>query len=312
MSSVLILGNGISRLLHEDMIKSWSGELWACNYAFLEWGDKITRLTGHVDVLEEAATYRERHGYTFEIWTGNLGLFKSEAPYIKLFTCPRVMKKDSGTTLVAQALTEGFDKILLCGFDIGGRDIYSRKLHTQEKTAWVNRWQLLRRVFGTQFESAIQFIGYDHKPMILKGSSKDTYSLRYKRGLPHIPDPEYVALFNLLYGERQYEHAPKVLVRYLRDGKAGWERPYAEKIANALVAKGEVEILGPYKEPFEPEITVTKEITKGMRKDTLLKIAEIRGNALPANLTKAEILEMFENTEPKDIGRLDFKRRVIE
>jgi len=312
--SVLILGNGISRLLHEDMIRSWTGELWACNYAFLEWGDRITRLTGHTDVLTKAAAYRERHGLSFEIWTGNLGKFKLDAPYVNLFTCSIETKRDSGTTLVAQALTEGFDKILVCGFDIGGRDIYSRKLHTQNKKSWVDRWRLLKGTFGRRFDEAIQFVGYDHGPMIRNGSARDAYYQRHVRGLPHIPDPEYIALYNSLYGPAAYEKdtRPGVRVRYLKDGKAGWERGYPEEIATRLAEQGEVEILGPFVDPYEPEIEAAEKIASGMRKDTLLKIAEIRGNRGAGKLTKVEIIEMFETTEPRGIGRLNFAQRLAE
>jgi len=55
MKKVLLLGNGISRLLYKDYINKWKGEIWACNRAFLEYGDRITRIAGHDEVMEEAA-----------------------------------------------------------------------------------------------------------------------------------------------------------------------------------------------------------------------------------------------------------------
>ena len=315
MKSVLILGNGISRLLHEDMIKNWSGEMWGCNYAYLEWGHKLTRLTGHVDVLVKAEKFREKNQCSFDIWSGNLGVFRSNAQYAKKFTCTGELTKDSGTTLVAQALTEQFDEILLCGFDLGGRDIYTRGHHTKCKRSWVKRWDLLRHTFPRQFKESIKFVGYDHKPLIMSGTNTALYCRRYMRGLPHIPDPAYIALFNLLYGQvshGQASHGQRlnsmVRVRYLKGGKIGWERHYREDIAMKLKAQGEVEILG----PEEPEIVADMKITKGIKNDTLVKIAQIRGIKGAEKRTKAEIFELMESTEAKGEGNLDYAGGGIE
>jgi len=315
MSSVLILGNGISRLLYEDMIKSWSGELWACNYAYLEWGHKLTRLTGHTDVIMKAANYREKNHHSFDIWTGNLGASRLNAQYVKHFTCPMELRKDSGTTLVAQALTEHFDEILICGYDLGGRDVYSRMNHKRSKSSWVKRWGQLRHIFPLQFEKSIKFVGYDHKPLIMRKTDTTLYGRRYMRGLPHIPDPAYIALFNLLYGQASYSRRiePMVKVRYLKGAKCGWERPYPDAIANRLAARGEVEILGPFEETSEElEIAAATEITKNMKKSTLVKIAKIRGYDGAEKLTKAGIVKLFESTELKGEGRIDYEGEVIE
>ena len=99
-----------------------------------------------------------------------------------------------------------------------------------------------------------------------------------------------------------------VRVRYLKGGKIGWERQYPEDIAMKLKAQGEVEILS----PEEPKIVADMDITKGIKKDTLLKIAEIRGIKGAEKLTKAEIFELMESTEAKGEGNLDYAGGGIE
>lgn len=32
--NILLIGNGISRLLFQDFIDKWQGEKWVCNYAY--------------------------------------------------------------------------------------------------------------------------------------------------------------------------------------------------------------------------------------------------------------------------------------
>ena len=299
MQEVLILGNGISRLLHEDMIESWTGELWATNYSYLEYGHKITRLTGHVDVLAKAMEYRDEGRLSFSIWTGNLGRIP-EGDRVEKFTCPPEFWKDSGTVLIAQALAEGFDRILMCGYDHGGRDIYTLKLHERNKTSWVNRLRGLAGYYAERF-GAVEYVGFDHKPYILSDEDPGKYYQRYVKGLPHIPDPDYIALSQLLYGDEAIYGRRRfrvIRVKYITGQKLGFEAEYNEEIAQRLAGKGEVEIIGVVKEekPEEPEVAADMKITARMGKDTLIKIAELKGIEIgdPDAWTKAEIREIIE------------------
>lgn len=289
---VLILGNGISRLLQEDRIRKWNGELWACNNAYREWGEKITRLTGHHDVLGEALAYRKEHGHAYEIWTGSMGRFGDDT-CIKCFTCPPEHRKDSGTTLIAQAFCERVDRAHVCGFDFGGRDIYTVQLHTRNKDSWMERWRAIRDSAPERFDRMIEFVGYDHLPAI-RDREMRSYRQRYRRGLPHIPDPDYIALFNLLYGVREvYDMGDErmVDVRYLAPHRsAGWETRYRYDIAKKLEGKGELKILDM---PEEATITETPNITTRMTRATVEKIARLRGIENPERYNKRDIVRML-------------------
>lgn len=120
MSSVLILGNGVSRLTEKSYIDNWKGELWACNFAFKEYMflPHIDRLgSAHREVLEEAIQFRRDHGLDFRLFS-----------YIKMtevepFACAKGWS--TGSLMLQQAMYENFDKIVLAGFDMGGPDIYN-------------------------------------------------------------------------------------------------------------------------------------------------------------------------------------------
>jgi len=248
VDDVLILGNGISRLTYDRFIKEWLGELWGCNSIYIEYGAQLTRLTGHTDVLRKAVEYREANGCRYEIWAGHLGRNVIEGA--KSFTCPPELCRDSGSTMVAQALHEGRRRILVCGFDFGGYDVLSSKLQEQNKTNWVKRWREIARKYTLD---RVEFIGYDHKPFIASGEKAAKYWQQYSRGRAHIDDPEYLALVEGLYGiEALRPREDKIVkVRYLRGPRAGWETEYKEAIALKLAERGEVEII-PEPEP-EPE-----------------------------------------------------------
>ena len=194
MSVVLILGNGISRLLLADRIAIWAGEVWGCNRAYLEpaIGPRLLRLTGHPAVMAEALAYKlQRHYAPWEIWGPITGV-NTVTP----FTCPDKYRRDSGTTLVAQALHEGLD-VAAAGFDLGGPDIHSPRHWTQTRTGWVKRWRRLGERYGWD---RIEFWGHDHKPFLRSGEEPSAYQKRYVAGIPHIPGEEYRRLFAEQYG----------------------------------------------------------------------------------------------------------------
>lgn len=191
--AVLILGNGISRLSYSDFIQSWAqsgGEVWAANYAFREFGPIITRIAGHKEAMVEAVAYRAEHGLSYEIWGGNTGRV---LPGSRVFTVPPKWLRDTGSTLVAQALHEGYERIVCCGYDFGGPDVLSPGLWRQDKRNWIERWQEIYRQWGLD---RVEFVGHDHKPYIVStiGNRRKIrdYSSRYLRGLPHIDRPEYI------------------------------------------------------------------------------------------------------------------------
>ncbi len=245
MSEVLILGNGISRLLHEDTIRSWPGELWGCNYAFREFGPQLTRLTGHVAVLREARAYRDQHGFAYQIWGGHLSGID---PDMHAFTCPRQFCKDSGTTLVAQAFEEGYERIRVVGFDLGGPDVLSPGIEDQNKTMWIKRWRELARHYGL---ARVRFVGYDHKPMIQGDFNERFYARRYQSGQPHIPGEEYARLLGERTGRpiipvTEEEVLGKgntmVTVEYIEGPRVGWQTQYPSGIAYKMAGKKNPEI----------------------------------------------------------------------
>lgn len=169
--NVLILGNGLSRLSFDAAIRAYSGLIWGCNRVYLDYGDVLDGLAGHGDVMDEAARFRESNGWKFRI------LGSDEDP----LTCEAKYRKDTGTTLVAEALTRGHT-VELCGFDLGGLDVYSPGHEKKNKTTWVKRWREIFREFGS---GNLSFWGHDHKPFIQSGQPADSYWKAYSKGKSH-------------------------------------------------------------------------------------------------------------------------------
>jgi len=235
MTETLILGNGISRLAYVDLIRDWPGEVWGCNRAYLDHGDKLTRLCGHDDVMIEARQYRDDQGLSYEIWGGHIG---GGSATEKAFTCPPGFRKDSGTTLVAQALHEG-RAIALCGFDLGGPDIHSPGLEKQLKHNWIDRWRNIVKTYG---DENIRFIGFDHLWFINSNLSALEYSRKYAAGRPHIFDDEYLKVWEKWAGKPPFvtgDEYMKVQVKY-KDGRLA---QMDAEIAHKMQAKGKVEIV---------------------------------------------------------------------
>lgn len=283
--TVLILGNGISRLLHDEFIDSFVGELWVANYAYRRYGARATRVCGHSDVMQQAAAYRDQYGFHFKIM-GRVN-DRTECPV----TIPSEFRKDSGSTMAAQALEEGYD-VYLCGFDLGGPDVLSPNLHLQNKRVWVRRWKAIIERYGAE---RVHFVGHDHLPVILAGND-ECYARRYRQGLPHIPNPDYIALHRLIYGSHgawRPEHV--VRVRYLTK-KPGFETEYNEDIAMKLVNKGVVEIIGEPRQ-VEPGTQVEAEtrVTTRMSKESLVEVARLRGIDDAEELTKSELLALLKD-----------------
>ena len=118
MKSVLILGNGESRKNSIDYITNWQNEIWVCNEAYIEpWSQKTRVGTVHKFIADLATEHKKTTNEKFEIYTN---------------TCPALYKNtfayqygwSTGNLSILQALYERYEKICLCGFDFGGKDIY--------------------------------------------------------------------------------------------------------------------------------------------------------------------------------------------
>jgi hypothetical protein len=211
---VLILGNGISRALFASAINDWQGEVWGCNRAYLDYGKKLTLIAGHRDVMDDASDYRKLNALSYKI-IGSI----IEGPIDCKLTCNVEFRKDTGTTLVAEALTHGYD-VELVGFDLGGKDIYSPNHQMFNKTSWVRRWRKLFSVFDS---NKVTFWGYDHKPFILSNMPADTYALKYNNSKAHIDNPEYEKLLSVYtdaYYKALWDRLPKVALKNI--GKREW------------------------------------------------------------------------------------------
>lgn len=206
--TVLILGNGLSRLAFHEAILAYNGPVWGCNRVYLDYGDTIDALAGHADVMEEARSWRDSHGQSFDIFGIDEGLI-----------APDIYRKDTGTTLVAEALTRGFN-VIVCGFDLGGFDVYSPGHEKKNKTTWVQRWRLIFRKFDPD---RVTFWGYDHKPFLLSDAPAATYSRKYTRGENHIPDEAYQKTVKSWTGDysRVFALVPQVYLKNI--GKREWK-----------------------------------------------------------------------------------------
>ena len=230
---VLILGNGLSRLAFDAAIRAHTGPVWGCNAIYLDYGDKLDRIAGHDWCMADAARVREEKGYTYKIlgglkWSGDIG---DEA-----FTCKPIFRENTGTTMVAEALTRGHN-VIACGFDMGGPDVYSPDHEKRNKTVWVTRWRLIFEEFGSD---RVTFWGYDHKPFLLQKGNAREYSKKYMAGEVHIPDPAYaqaVAEWDNDYS-RILARVPKA--RFKNIGNREW---YFEEIPG--VFRGGAEVIIP-------------------------------------------------------------------
>jgi hypothetical protein len=241
--TVLILGNGLSRLAFDKKIREFRGPVWGCNRAYLDYGDKLAALAGHADVMVEAQGARDALGQQFKIFGQD-----------EEFTARELFRKDTGTTLVAEALTRGFD-VIVCGFDLGGPDVYSPGHERKNKTTWVSRWRL---IFQTFDPARVTFWGYDHKPFILSGEPAATYARKYTRGENHIPDETYQKAVNSWTGDysRVFALVPQVYLKNI--GKREWkflESDEQLRVGRRIVLPEEVakKYMALYKFEFEIE-----------------------------------------------------------
>lgn len=215
METILILGNGLSRLAFDKEIRDFPGEVWGCNNIYLDYGDKVTAITGHDWCLIDAKREREKKGYKYRIFTG---LKWDGGSGEESFTCAGKYRQDSGTALVAEALTRGC-RVIACGFDMGGPDVYSPDHEKRNKTIWIKRWRLLFKEFSPD---RVTFWGYDHKPFILSNRPADEYFREYSKGKAHLKDGSYQGILDNWTGNysRIWERLPHVILKNV--GRRAW------------------------------------------------------------------------------------------
>lgn len=185
-NTVLILGNGISRLLFHDFIKNWKGQIWGCNFIYLDFAEELDIITGHYDVMRLAKEERTDNNYKYKIMCkGIAGDFGYRGPVR--------FSKDSGSTLIAHAMHDGYN-VIVAGFDLGGPDIYSHDHSTLNKANWVLRWRGLVETYGFR---RIKFLGFNHMPFIRSNENPNEYFIKYNKGESHIDHPDYRKLLEL-------------------------------------------------------------------------------------------------------------------
>lgn len=194
--SVLIIGNGVSRKQYSEFIKTWDSEIWACNRAFLEIDSfpRLDRLTGDSDAIIEAIAFRKKTKAKFTIYLRScvyhnlIDSLKYPKEEVNEILIPDKFQKDSGTTLVAMAYIEGYTDIKCLGFDLGGKDLYVKHHETRNKSNWISNW---RRIFSMYSPTRMEFIGKDHKPVILSNKPETVYARLYLNGKDHLQYEEF-------------------------------------------------------------------------------------------------------------------------
>lgn len=185
MARVLILGNGKSRLNQKGFISTWKDGIWGCNRIFNEYSElpRLNRVTGDLHGLKGLIDFKRINKASYEIYAKKAYIERFPKARLKSFTVPNEFQNDSGTSLIAQALFEGYDKIYVAGFDLGGPDVYVKMHEHRNKTAWVNRWRAIYFEFGLD---RVHFVGKNHKDFIMSTLPANTYSKIYTRGGDHL------------------------------------------------------------------------------------------------------------------------------
>lgn len=194
MKEVLLLGNGISRQepINKNFIDNWNKEVWGCNRVFKEYKNlpRLDILMGDYAAILEAIEYKKEFGATYTIYGKKnkpliVDLHKAGEPLNLIEEVPIKYQKDTGTTLVRMALNRGYDKIYLCGFDLGGPDIYMANHELRNKSNWIENWRQIDKEYGLD---KIEFIGKDHKKLIQSDLPIDSYANLYMNNKNHLED----------------------------------------------------------------------------------------------------------------------------
>lgn len=183
---VMIIGNGVSRLNFQKEITEWDGEIWGCNSVYLEVASgslhRLDRIIGDKDATKKAIQYKNKYGYNYVVYN-KFVVKKKDIPGAVPITLPKRFIRDSGSTLVAMAIIEGYEEIVCVGFDLGGKDIYVKNHQYKNKATWIRNW---RRIAYDLSLRNVTFLGKDHKPYIMSKDPEDAYAIKYMRGEDHL------------------------------------------------------------------------------------------------------------------------------
>lgn len=154
--TVLILGNGKSRLKYEEFIHNWQGDIWGCNWIFQE-VDKFKNITRigsvHDEVIEKMYVGRQINSQDYSIWTKpNFKSKFTDYPDLCYFSDGRGWS--TGNLMILQALTEHYKRIYLCGFDFGGADVYQP--YNVEGSNFKKQFKEINNKFG---KTKFKFVG---------------------------------------------------------------------------------------------------------------------------------------------------------
>ena len=196
---VMIIGNGVSRLDYQKEIAEWDGEIWGCNSIYLEIASgslqRLDRVIGDKDAVKKAIQYKNKYGYNYIVYN-KFVVKKKDIPGAIPITIPKRFVRDSGSTLVAMAIIEGYDDIVCVGFDLGGKDIYVKDHDKKNKSTWIRNW---RRLAYDLCIDKVRFLGKDHKPYIISRDSETAYADKYLRGENHLG---YIEKSNVKFDEK--------------------------------------------------------------------------------------------------------------
>ncbi len=187
--SVLIIGNGESRKDKEcvEFIQNWKHEIWGCNSIYIEAKEgsipRLDVLTGDRKALIPASEYKQKFNLTYRMYTRRTVEKGMRIPGVKPLKVPLRYTMDSGSTLVAKAIVDGYDEIFCVGFDLGGKDIYVKGHENRNKSRWIRNWRKIANELGLD---NVHFVGKDHLPYILSNESDEKYAKMYLRGLNHL------------------------------------------------------------------------------------------------------------------------------
>ena len=121
MKEVIILGNNKIRKEKSivKILKEWTGELWACNHAYLE-DLPFTKIGSvHPEVMIEAETYRVENKLKYRIMT------KAPVEGYDFDVFQEYFGWSTGMEFIKEAYQKGYDRIILAGFKFeDGFDIY--------------------------------------------------------------------------------------------------------------------------------------------------------------------------------------------
>src|SRR5208282_5558142 len=127
-NTVLILGNGVSRLEHMDYVNKFNGPIYGSNWVFKDLIEgslkRLDKLNGDWDALEKAEEAKRQYGFNYELWAFSPNAYHIPGVIKNASIMPKY-DSNSGLRWIVKCLIDKVDKIFLVGFDFGGKDLYT-------------------------------------------------------------------------------------------------------------------------------------------------------------------------------------------